>query len=177
MTAAQIAAQMAVDIANNQKSRCELAMDSVGLCQQFMLAKLSCISSVYILYVFYCKAYLPNKENKTKCSRDKITFSDPIFWLFPPSTSHRNGQSRTSILQSANHPIGPWGEAQSAEHINSHHSNAAHDATATSCSQSTAASPAPRTTSTHSATAATPTAAHAKSAHAAFSTAHHGKLW
>lgn len=36
MTAAQMAAQMAVDIANNQKSRCELVMGSVGLCQQFV---------------------------------------------------------------------------------------------------------------------------------------------
>lgn len=40
MTAAQVAAQMAVEAANNQKSRCELPVDSVGLCEHFMSAKL-----------------------------------------------------------------------------------------------------------------------------------------
>lgn len=39
MTAAQVAAQMAVEAANSQKSRCELLVDSVGLCEQFMLAE------------------------------------------------------------------------------------------------------------------------------------------
>lgn len=47
MTAAQVAAQMAVEAANNQKSRCELPMDSVGLCEQFMLAEL-------LVVVFLC---------------------------------------------------------------------------------------------------------------------------
>lgn len=63
MTAAQVAAQMAVEAANNQKSRCELPVDSVGLCEHFMLAKLlAAVSlSAYCLcdcvYTSYSKAY------------------------------------------------------------------------------------------------------------------------
>lgn len=95
-----------------------------------------------------------------------------------PSFSPRIAQSRSSVHRSANHRIGVGGEAQPAQHVNSHHSNAAHDAAATSWSQSTAASPAPRTACTQSAaTGATSAAAHAESAHSSCSTAQHGKLW
>lgn len=92
----------------------------------------------------------------------------------PEESLPRNGQSRSSLLWSANHPISPWGEAQSAQHINSHHSNTAHDATATSCSQSP--SPTPRTACTQSAdTGAASAANHGQSTHSAFSTTQHGK--
>lgn len=51
MTAAQVAAQMAVEAASVQKSRCELPVDSVVLCEQFMLAKILVAVSQSLLYV------------------------------------------------------------------------------------------------------------------------------
>lgn len=53
MTAAQVAAQMAVEAANSQKSRCELLVDSVGLCEQFMLA----FSLLSLTVEYYSKTY------------------------------------------------------------------------------------------------------------------------
>uniref|UniRef100_A0A672ZRS1 Mediator of RNA polymerase II transcription subunit 25 n=1 Tax=Sphaeramia orbicularis TaxID=375764 RepID=A0A672ZRS1_9TELE len=52
MAAAQAAAQMALEAANNQKSRCELPVHSVGLCENFLQAKL-----VVVLSLFACCMY------------------------------------------------------------------------------------------------------------------------
>lgn len=74
MTAAQVAAQMAVEAANNQKSRCELPVDSVGLCEQFMLAELLlvvslCLHTVCVaVSVHYSEAYC-HLFWKTICQR------------------------------------------------------------------------------------------------------------
>lgn len=57
MTPAQVAAQKAVEAANNQKSRCELPVGSVGFCEQFMLS-LAFILYVCILYVWLCLCIL-----------------------------------------------------------------------------------------------------------------------
>ena len=94
-----------------------------------------------------------------------------LFLLFP--SSPRDGQSRSSVRPTANPPISGWGEAQCAQHCNRHYINTAHDATATSSSQSAAACPPPRTAP--AATGPAPAAAPRQPSHRAFCTAQHGR--
>lgn len=78
MTAAQVAAQMAVEAANNQKSRCELGVHSVGLWETIY------VSWAFSLYVcmfdcvctYHSKAY-SHKTNK-QFSKDGIA----VFFFF-----------------------------------------------------------------------------------------------
>lgn len=92
-----------------------------------------------------------------------------------PSSSSPNGQSGCSVLRWVSHALGPRLEAQPAQHINGHHSPAAHDATAAGPSQSAAAGPAARTARAQSATAAAASAAaHGESGHSAYTTGQHG---
>lgn len=68
MTAALAAAQMAVEAANNQKSRCELPVDCVGLCEQFLLAEL--LVSAYCMCACVGACY-SNAENIFKKAKNK----------------------------------------------------------------------------------------------------------
>lgn len=65
MTAALAAAQMAVEAANNQKSRCELPVDCVGLCEQFLLAEL--------LVSAYCMCACVTVTRKTFSRKQRIS--------------------------------------------------------------------------------------------------------
>lgn len=161
---------MVMEAANNQKSRCELPEGSLGLCEQFILAKLllaaclclhrPCVIMPWCLtlqhiYIWYCS--------------DLCFFFMSVlsFYAFFPSFSPRNGP-RASISQS------PCSQAHSAEFINSEYGKYANP---TSYSQS-AASPTRRTASAQPAATATPSAATTlwKSDHTTICSAHYGNF-